>query len=921
MSTTLISRLVRVLGSALIALAVGCNWPWSKSTSSSKDQLGSEWPSALPRVDTPPLTTQPAPEVRRELLRLPGEARLVAGNQSLQSLDVTLLSPRPASGQTALEVYDEVIAPLLATVGFQGNGSAFSPPPGGIAQPGVDLAGAARLMRQQRGPGGPAELLDVIAGQAEATELADAALQRVEGTSLRALSTGIGRIEWQYPFPQVIDGVPIEHTALVASRRDGETISRVSGTILHSFSMVNKRPMNDADAVGIGMTALAKVDGLQTAAPIQRGEPPVLVLLPYGNAPDSRVALRYAWRMTFEVQLAGLPASFLVWVDAADRVALKLEPLTASAVSATGNTWRRDPGTGAVLRSEFEIDPVAPGAKYELKLDKVSERVDFRGDGTGNDLQLDGPVDFDRPPINDRASALCSNGSNLGYQQISLFATLQTVRRFAIYSGIYQPFPLTPWRPTIEGKNCYAMSTMYFGACDGYKSESCPMHFVQPPLPQLGNYLNFAHDGSIVAHEVAHEIVQRLSQRRPPDWCGKSSCPIPVGWLALHDLADALADHIENTNCVGGWVAKNVGGMDNSLNCVGPDPLKPRSGSHDENGQLPRRHELALSFDPAAPGDHFPERRAANIEFSDSADMQIAAAALWQVREGMNSRYPVTGTFVYFYRLLLAIKGTGMMSNPPDRTDLGIYRYLRDLEFQMLTQWVTDPTGNAASTSEVLAGFARAGVFAVPAACIDGKSNTGNDWFCPTAVGGENGADAAVDVDDNDDDIGDDPLIDSVRHVDSDFIRAGGPPPTFHVWTGPRFTFAADGSARDTKSADSPKIVRLPPGKSPCNTQFTVELSGNPQFEGAFSSEEIKVDTDINIDAGANDGKECHGSWTPPPDRWNALASGDTTTIYYRARTNSGPGIRERLSTEPANGLWRVPPPSVRITANGRPDL
>ena len=323
---------------------------------------------------------------------------------------------------------------------------------------------------------------------------------------------------------------------------------------------------------------------------------------------------------------------------------------------------------------------------------------------------------------------------------------------------------------------------------------------------------------------------------------------------------------------------------------------------------MPRLHEVTWPFNPAAPGDHFPEHRDAAT--GGYADMHIPSAALWQLREGMRSKCRPSGHPQFFVRWTRALKNTGFMGADPGNTDLGIYRYLHDLELELIEQWATSGlaggppafahNGNH-TTSKVLAAFAKTGLFPIPAGCIDGDATTVDAALCP---GGENGADAVIDIEDNE--PGDDLTVDDVVHPEHDFLRLGGPAPTFHVWTGSRFTFSGT-SARPIT------------GTAPCNSRYRVEVSTDAAFPAASTLDSgwVTVDTDTDTPASP----ECYDTWTPSAGQWTTLqAGGAGTRVHYRVRTRDAADGNERLSTSPANGTWTVPAPYAVITATGQSD-
>ena len=441
---------------------------------------------------------------------------------------------------------------------------------------------------------------------------------------------------------------------------------------------------------------------------------------------------------------------------------------------------------------------------------------------------------------------------------------------------------------------------MRFGVCDGYFDTACP-DFSDGTSSLTANGLNTAHDNTWTSHEMAHNSIDRFTYLRPSDWCGGASCSMPVGYNNLHDLADAWSDHVENTNCWSGWFAKNLGGVDESNNCQG-------TRGHDEGGSAPRLHEVAWPFNPAITGDHFPEHR--DIATGQYADMQIAAAALWQVREGMRSKCRPSGHPQYFVRFTRALKNAGFLGATPGSTDLGVYQLIIDLEREMIEQWATSGlaggppafrhNGNH-TTNKVLSGFAKVGIFPIPDVCIDGDGTTSDATICPA---GENGAAAVIDIEDND--AADDLTQDGIAHPENDFLEVGGPAPTFNVWTGSRFTFSG-GSARPVT------------GTAPCNAEYDVEVSTSDAFPSASTVSSGWTTVDTNADTAGS--PECFDQWTPDATEWTQLQSGGhLSRIYYRVSTRASGGGNVRVSTEPAAGTWMVPPPYAVLTDDGRSD-
>jgi hypothetical protein len=869
-------------------------------------------PGAVLIPDEPPRVEPPAPQVRRPTAVVPG-ALPPGARAQLPALDgdpfVVTWSAKPAAEVTARQVLETLVEPVLRAIGFRHGAAALSlPPERGVPQPRADARRLARALAREYArrwpPPGPTtrDALDVLGGPKPGGDELDRRVRAMEGGTLGDLRRAVERQQIHYPFRQMVDGVVVDNVALVASRAEGQAVTSLAGALLDSYTVANARTLDAPRAVAAAGRTLRAL-GLQPAAGEGRPPAPEPVLLPYGTDAGGVTQLRHAHRARLRLAYQGRPLEALVWIDAGTGAVLKLEPYLRKAAPAVGRTWDRDPGVGTAT-ADFDVD-AAQGGQYVLRLQDVATRLDYQGDGqVGFDAAdvavpdaVSGVVSptalFDQAPINEAEAALCRKGGNTAFQQVSLFATAARHRDTLIASGMFTPYPdpFLVWTPRVESAaiGCNAWSNLEFGACEGYRSDDCPDHVDGVDPDGLGSLMNFAHDGTMIAHELGHSATWRLTTARPPGWCGEEVCPTPLGLGQFHDIADFWAAHLEGTNCVGGWVAKNVGGANASLYCA----------SHRVTG-LPRLHRARVPFDPARPpedaDDHFPEHR--GISTTDYADGQIAAAALWHVRLGMQSRAPVGGVPLYSAWVVQGLRLPGILGITPGTSDLDVYLRLHDLAARLMDQW--EGGGAWAHTANKLqAGLARAGLFLIPPDCLDGSAATSAN--CGSK---DNGGDAVVDV--GDDDPSDDPHGPGVEYPESDFLRAHGPAPIFHVWTGPRYRLSGKGGASSLKSA-------------PCNVKFQVEVSTDETFPppSTIASGWITVDTDPRTPASP----ECYGRWRLGSEDWTTLSDlGAGTRLYYRARTRNSTNGNERLSTLPGNGAWQVPPPSAVITATGRPE-
>ena len=815
---------------------------------------------------------------------------------------VSLPDPKEAEELSWEEVFNQVVTPSLRAIGFERLDEIMIPKGKGVEQPRAKLDTSPTNPRLEEFSREDVERIRQL-GEEGISRL----VEMGEGMTLQQYIADIERLEIQYPFLQAVGNVPIEHTTVLASRWEGETVTSITGRVFNQYVVANEVKLSPSQAATSVLKALRRVNGITGV-----GEPPErveLLLLPYG-VQEGLAALRYSYRMPVQAQTAEFEGIWFVWLDAETASILELQPLVDTA-TARGRAYRRAPDLLPQTRlRSFQVD-AASGGQYTLQRSGVFDRLDFQDDGyNASDVSISDSTNgssatlanFDQATsgMNDAAAAVCNDdtvatpGADETFQQVHFFATLSTHYRQALNAGIYTPFPTSPWDLRVEVAGyCNGNATMKFGVCNGYFDPACP---------DVG-MLNFAHDNTWIGHELAHNITGRQYTDRPMNWClgpeldpgtPATPCPTPTGNYLYHDFADAWSAQFENTNCWSGWGSKNEGGIPNgSLNCV---------ANTSEAGWSPRLHQVTVPFNAATPGDHFPEHR--SLGTSGYADGQIAAAALWEVREGMRSKCRPSGTPQYGVRFMRTLRTTGWFGVSPGSSDQGIFRGLLDLEVKLLNQWFTAGTSGGPpafkhngphTANKVTSGFARAGIFVIPHQCIDGNTGTSDPMRCP---GGELGADAVIDIDDND--PADDPLVEGITHPEVDYLEKSGPPPTFHVWTGPRYQFSG-GSANF-------------PNPSLCNSRFRVQVANDSAFTvNLFQSGMNNVDRDPTTP-----NPECYGTWSPSPGQWNTLKNGGDR-IYYRV-TSSNPGnADQRTSTQPGNGLFTFPPPYAIINDTGTP--
>ncbi|MBH0184980.1 MAG: hypothetical protein HP477_06080 [Nitrospira sp.] len=727
--------------------------------------------------------------------------------------------------------------------------------------------------------------------------------------------------------------VPLEHTGIRVERRKGAEGLFITGRVINNMTVSNVVSINPIKAHSAAVMALQKVKGIRSVFE-KRLSPDELVLLPYGGTGGvkSRPAVKYAYRMVLEADFLGRNGTFYLWLDADEGEILQLVPTMESA-EATGKTFRRDPGslpeTGQAVFHVDDIDHPPPDGKFVLSLSGVFKRLDRANEVYGNgegELEkkpsdFSPPLEpnqlayppFDRDPMGMTGSAMdsaakhiqnvsCYVGTNKDFAQIDLMATVSRYRdTFNENSPIMNNyFPLTEHQIVMDQEVCEANYSranraFFFGYCDGYRALNCPD----------SDRLNSAHDHTVVAHEFGHAFTQyqygypegvnpgthprgyrlfswclepTLEDGQRPSGTQSDVCPKPILPDIFHDFADAWSQVLEDTNCVGGWWVKNSGGTNYSKDCryqgAGPAPYGHKP--HDEGGGLPRLSEAVV--------DHFPEHRIVG-QRGDYSDMQIASAALWEVREGLKRRDPVAGAMLYLQKFVQTLGKTGWLGQPDtwdDNSgyiDRDVYRYLVELEIKLVSHWWSGSNNLEESmVNKVVAGFARAGIFMIPSGCLAPQSTCNS------------GADAVIDVEPG-----------------KDYLLTSSVTPRFHIWTGPLYKFDGYGW-----------VLPLSTTSSVCNTEYEVEIDSDRRFASPYKWTSTPVSG-----AWRQLPSGCHTILGPDDRAWGDLKrSSVDTRVYYRVRTRNSGGGDVRISTQPASGLFGdFDPPYVVVSGNALMDV
>ncbi len=444
-------------------------------------------PCIAPAAETPIgqrfTAVPPSPPAARPLspmaTALPAGARAQFPAYDGDGFFVTL-PPRATATVSADSVRDDVIAPILRAFGLSMNVSTLLMPPAtGVLMPLASVRGLAHaaLADYEKSPGlfrpYTRRVLDAATGVTPPDEALDGVVFAHEGRTFTELSRHIERQEIQYAFAQAIDGVPIEYTAVVGSRWDGQTISTVFGTVSDCYAslgcyVITNAPIIDrATAINEAVRILATTMGGQLSALRAFLDAGFLVLVPDGVDASGRRLLTYAYRTVVQLRIGDNDVTFMLWADAERRRPVKVERLLQSfndgtgSVMATGLAFRRDPGAGS-MPVRFRVDAARNGW-YTLELRDFASRLHVVMDPPTDaaDVSIDAGqfgssgtlANFAQAPIWDVYRAPCATGprgGNIAFLQVNLFATVYRQVAAFVAAGMFAGFPEVPLQPKLQ---------------------------------------------------------------------------------------------------------------------------------------------------------------------------------------------------------------------------------------------------------------------------------------------------------------------------------------------------------------------------------------------------------------------------------------------------------------------------------------
>ena len=373
-------------------------------------------------------------------------------------------------------------------------------------------------------------------------------------------------------FSQRLQGVPIEHKGLMALRYPGRQVSRVFGSLLNRFVVVNEVALGGTAAVERARPGLVIREKLVDQRPLDERLPaPVLVLLPSGRNAAGVRELRFAYRAAISAlkpasgERPGVPVSYTVWVDAQNANVLKFR---SDFADATEQTWCRDPseaegeaeGSSGVPACISDVvgEPGEPRFLHAGWRRHGVQPVHHRGQLLSRPAPDTAPAYSHEPAVCERDPAGTFDPDQPSvdrFRQVNAFAHLSRAYERINAGGVFPPF---------SDKITVKLDQDTDHNSSNFTELSLRFRMGNIPSPSCNSSpetRNGAVDGTILAHEMAHLATQQLQRSSQSLACTFSSCPVrdPLNRGSFHDFADGYAALLAGSPCIGGWAGPTPG--------------------------------------------------------------------------------------------------------------------------------------------------------------------------------------------------------------------------------------------------------------------------------------------------------------------------------------------------------------------------
>lgn len=364
--------------------------------------------------------------------------------------------------------------------------------------------------------------------------------------------------------------------------------------------------------------------------------------------------LRFAWRMDVET----MDGPYRVWVDAETLDPLQVLPLFMS-VSASGLAFDYSPNEGTASFG-FEID-AASGGVYRLGLSGEIVFTSSGADGTAGALELtddgSGSANFDVSPYNATSNVTdpAANGYNPWFQHVHSYAWVYDLIDFYEIRGSED---LPTINATINDDDPCGFGPD--NAC-GWKGNL----IMGAGLTGAGTSTNNAAlDATVLVHEFGHGVHYVQTE-------------VTTG-VVNFSASEGLSDY---------W----------SMSRTGQDTFGAywgQNGAPVQTGWTPRQAEAQ---------DVWPDHLTLGGNESH-ANGQMLAWALWSTRAELMARNPL-GAYATDMYLLKALRKAGV-----GQQNTTVQKRVHDAFIAILTNMLTE-AGSGQDAQDILAGFARAGLF------------------------------------------------------------------------------------------------------------------------------------------------------------------------------------------------------------------